>query len=90
MPTYLYHCTNCEHELEKFQSIKAEPCKKCPNCHKNTLKRVLTGGAGIIFKGSGFYITDYKKKSSASKPPEKKTGDTSKSNTTKDKDSNKK
>ena len=72
MPTYQYICKNCNHEFEKFQSIKAEPCKKCPECNKNSLKRVTTGGAGLIFKGSGFYITDYKKTNSVTKSDLKK------------------
>lgn len=63
MPTYDYVCTKCGHELEVFQSMKDEPLKKCPKCKKQGLKRLLGGGAGLIFKGSGFYITDYKKKS---------------------------
>lgn len=63
MPTYEYVCTKCGHEMEAFQSMKDEPLKKCPACAKAGLKRKVGGGAGLIFKGSGFYITDYKKKS---------------------------
>lgn len=63
MPTYDYVCTKCGHELEIFQSMKDDPLKKCPACKKQGLKRLLGSGAGLIFKGSGFYITDYKKKS---------------------------
>lgn len=63
MPTYEYVCTKCEHEMEAFQSMKDDPLKKCPACKKPALKRKVGGGAGLIFKGSGFYITDYKKKS---------------------------
>jgi len=63
MPTYEYVCTKCGHEMEAFQSMKDEPLKKCPACKKAGLKRKIGGGAGLIFKGSGFYITDYKKKS---------------------------
>jgi len=66
MPTYEYKCENCGHQFEKFQSIKAAPCKKCPECGKMKLKKVISGGAGLIFKGSGFYLTDYAKKSSKS------------------------
>ncbi|MBL9218974.1 MAG: zinc ribbon domain-containing protein [Opitutaceae bacterium] len=62
MPTYEYVCTKCGHELEAFQSMKDEALKKCPICKKPGLKRQVGGGAGLIFKGSGFYITDYKKK----------------------------
>ena len=54
-------------EMEAFQSMKDEPLKKCPACKKSGLKRKIGGGAGLIFKGTGFYITDYKKKS-GSKP----------------------
>ncbi len=67
MPTYEYVCTKCGHELEAFQSMKDEALKKCPICKKPGLKRQVGGGAGLIFKGSGFYITDYKK----TKAPEK-------------------
>lgn len=63
MPTYEYVCTKCAHEMEAFQSMKDEPLKVCPACKRRTLKRKVGGGAGLIFKGTGFYITDYKKKS---------------------------
>jgi len=62
MPTYEYTCTKCGHEFEAFQSMKDEPLTKCPKCRKAGLKRLIGGGAGLIFKGSGFYITDYKQK----------------------------
>jgi putative FmdB family regulatory protein len=58
MPTYGYECTECGHTFEEFQSIKAEPLRECPKC-KGGVKRQLGAGAGFIFKGSGFYITDY-------------------------------
>lgn len=60
MPTYEYLCDNCGHELEKFQSMSSRPLRKCPECKKSSLKRLLGAGAGIIFKGSGFYQTDYR------------------------------
>ncbi|WP_437223804.1 FmdB family zinc ribbon protein [Planctomicrobium sp. SH661] len=60
MPTYDYECASCHHTWELFQSIKAPAVKKCPECGKNQAKRVIGPGAGIIFKGSGFYITDYR------------------------------
>jgi putative FmdB family regulatory protein len=63
MPTYQYQCRNCGHELEEFQSITEPPSTHCPQCNTESLVRVLGGGAGIIFKGSGFYLTDYKKTS---------------------------
>ncbi|MBN2315419.1 MAG: zinc ribbon domain-containing protein [Sedimentisphaerales bacterium] len=60
MPTYDYVCENCDHRFELFQSIKAKPIRKCPNCGKLTVNRLIGAGAGIIFKGSGFYETDYR------------------------------
>ncbi len=70
MPIYEYKCSSCHYEFEKLQSMKDETLIKCPNCHKNTLKKLVSGGAGLIFKGSGFYITDYKS-NSQSKSKEK-------------------
>ena len=63
MPTYQYLCKNCGHELEEFQSINEPSSTHCPECNTESLVRVLGGGAGLIFKGSGFYLTDYKKPS---------------------------
>ena len=60
MPTYDYACGACEHTWEEFQSIKATPTKKCPQCGKSKAKRLISAGAGFLFKGSGFYITDYR------------------------------
>lgn len=60
MPTYDYVCENCNHEFEEFQSITANPLKKCPNCKKLKLNRLIGAGAGVIFKGTGFYETDYR------------------------------
>ncbi|MBD3385819.1 zinc ribbon domain-containing protein [candidate division KSB1 bacterium] len=60
MPTYEYRCRACGHEFEKFQSIVADPIKTCPVCGKESVSRLVGGGAGLLFKGSGFYITDYK------------------------------
>jgi putative FmdB family regulatory protein len=60
MPTYEYECNACGHRFEKFQSMSSAPIRKCPNCGKTKVKRLLGTGAGIIFKGSGFYITDYR------------------------------
>jgi putative FmdB family regulatory protein len=62
MPTYEYACPKCGHEFEQFQSMRDEPLKKCPKCKKAGVKRLVGGGAGLIFKGTGFYITDYKTK----------------------------
>lgn len=63
MPTYVYQCTACGHEYERFESITAKPNKTCPKCHKKKGERQISGGAGVIFKGSGFYTTDYRKSS---------------------------
>ena len=63
MPTYDYRCDACEHQWELFQSIKAEPEKKCPACKKKKARRLIGAGAGLIFKGTGFYLTDYRSKS---------------------------
>ena len=60
MPTYEYKCDACGHAFEQFQSIKAAPIRKCPNCGKMKVKKLISKGAGLIFKGSGFYITDYR------------------------------
>ena len=67
MPTYEYACQKCGHEFEQFQSMRDEPLKKCPKCKKAGLKRLVGGGAGLIFKGTGFYITDYKNKGGGKK-----------------------
>jgi len=60
MPTYDYTCSSCNHNWELFQSITAKPVRKCPECGKQTAKRMIGTGAGILFKGSGFYCTDYR------------------------------
>ncbi|HSY53325.1 MAG TPA: FmdB family zinc ribbon protein [Opitutaceae bacterium] len=80
MPTYDYVCTKCDHAFEVFQSMNDALLTKCPKCGRKSLKRLLGGGAGLIFKGSGFYETDYKR-SSAKKPdseakPAKPAGET--------------
>jgi len=63
MPTYDYRCAKCGHEFEKFQSMSASTLRKCPECGKLALKRLIGTGAGVIFKGSGFYETDYRSES---------------------------
>lgn len=67
MPTYDYNCDACGHEFEEWQSFKDDPLTKCPLCKKNKLRRLFGGGAAIIFKGSGFYETDYRRKDEAKK-----------------------
>jgi len=61
MPTYDYECTHCGHTFEASQKMTERPLSKCPKC-SNKLKRLIGSGGGIIFKGSGFYATDYRKK----------------------------
>jgi putative FmdB family regulatory protein len=80
MPTYEYECRKCGHQFEKFQSITAVPLKSCPKC-KGRVARLLTTGSGIIFKGSGFYQTDYKKSSHSAHSAEK--GETKKADSSK-------
>ncbi|HYF51123.1 MAG TPA: FmdB family zinc ribbon protein [Planctomycetota bacterium] len=65
MPTYEYACTACGNEFERFESITAKPDKSCPSCKKKKAERKISGGGGFLFKGSGFYVTDYKKGGSA-------------------------
>jgi putative FmdB family regulatory protein len=64
MPTYEYECANCKKVFEVFQKITDKPLEKCPKCHKH-IKRLISAGAGFIFKGPGFYATDYRKNPSA-------------------------
>jgi len=86
MPTYDYYCESCDHEMEAFHSMSAEPLKDCPACGRPDLKRRIGTGAGLLFKGSGFYQTDYrsesyqkgaKAESSSAKPAEKSSGSSS-------------
>jgi putative FmdB family regulatory protein len=64
MPTYEYRCKSCGHEFEQFQTFAEDTLVKCPSCGNDALVRLI-GGAGLSFKGSGFYITDYKKSGAA-------------------------
>ena len=82
MPTYEYACKLCGHHFETFQSMNDAPLRRCPACKKAGLKRLISGGAGIIFKGTGFYETDYKRSSS---PKTESGSDGSKAATTSDK-----
>jgi putative FmdB family regulatory protein len=63
MPTYEYVCDACEHRFDEFQSFTESPLKKCPKCKKAKLRRLFGTGAALIFKGSGFYQTDYRSES---------------------------
>src|SRR5579885_1166967 len=75
MPTYDYQCDGCGHEFEEWQSFKDEPLTTCPQCKKRKLRRLFGGGAAIIFKGSGFYETDYRRKDEAKKSGKPADGD---------------
>jgi putative FmdB family regulatory protein len=86
MPTYDYECDACSHTFEVFQGINEAVKKKCPECGKNKLRRLFGGGAAIMFKGSGFYQTDYrsdgyKKAAKADKPAGESSGGEKKSDT---------
>ena len=63
MPTYEYRCSKCSFEFEEFQPISAKPIRKCPQCGLRAVHRLISAGAGIIFRGSGFYETDYRSES---------------------------
>jgi len=63
MPTYDYRCAACGHALEIFHGISEAPRRTCPKCKKQKLERLISAGAGLVFKGSGFYLTDYRSKS---------------------------
>ena len=77
MPTYDYACKQCGHRFEAFQSMKDDALTTCPQCEAEALQRLIGAGAGLVFKGSGFYLTDYKKSSSApaSSAPSNGSGD---------------
>ena len=83
MPTYDYKCKKCSHAWDVYHSIKAAPIKKCPACGKSAAERQISAGAAILFKGSGFYLTDYRSDSykkaaaadaSSSAPPKAESG----------------
>jgi len=76
MPTYEYQCDACEHNFDEFQSMSEPPLTKCPKCGKKKLRRVFGAGAAVIFKGSGFYQTDYRSESykQAAKADQEATG----------------
>ena len=86
MPTYEYECDACGHAFEEFQSITAKPLKACPACGKRRLRRLIGTGAALLFKGSGFYATDYrsseyKRKAKADAPSSAGGSDAAKSDT---------
>ena len=88
MPTYDYECDACKHKFEHFQGINDEVLKKCPECKKPKLRRLIGMGAAVVFKGSGFYQTDYrsesyKKAQAAEKPASSDSSSKSESSTTK-------
>lgn len=85
MPTYEYECSSCDHTFEAFQSISAKALRKCPECGRK-VRRLISAGSGIIFRGSGFYATDYRSeeyKSQARKERETPRKETSKGKKTK-------
>ena len=71
MPTYEYECRSCKHRFEEFQSINDDPIRNCPKCGKS-VRQLFGGGMGIIFKGSGFYQTDYRSKDYVRRAKEEK------------------
>ncbi len=90
MPTYEYKCENCGHQFDVYQSMKDEKLKECPNCGKNTLRRLIGSGGGLIFKGSGFYLTDYKNKPAESSAVKNSAAETKKTDSSPAKTDNEK
>lgn len=95
MPTYDYECDNCGHEFELFQSISEAVKRKCPECKKQKLRRLFGTGAAVVFKGSGFYETDYRSESykkgaekAKKKKADSKSSDSDKKKSTKSKKEN--
>ena len=70
MPTYEYRCEACNHKFEAFQSMSSKPVSVCPKCKKRKVKKLISKGGGLIFKGSGFYLTDYARKGGEAAPKE--------------------
>ncbi|MCK5410713.1 MAG: zinc ribbon domain-containing protein [Gemmatimonadota bacterium] len=85
MPTYEYVCEACGHEFERFQKISADPVRKCPECGRRKVRRRISAGGGLVFKGPGFYATDYRKP-----PPPGEAGGASKEKSTGEKSSDSK
>ena len=82
MPTYEYECRSCGHRFDQFQNMSDDPLRDCPSCAEPALKRLVGGGIGVIFKGSGFYVTDSKSSGSAKKPAAQANSDSSGGSTT--------
>jgi putative FmdB family regulatory protein len=89
MPTYVYKCKTCNYEFEEFQSIADPPLNKCPKC-SGLIERVITGGGGLLFKGSGFYLTDYRSESYKKAEAAEKSKNTSPASSTSSKSTDKK
>jgi putative FmdB family regulatory protein len=81
MPTYEYQCDACDHNFDEFQSMSEEPLTKCPKCGKKKLRRVFGTGAAVLFKGSGFYETDYRSESYKKAAKAEQEGGTKKADT---------
>ena len=77
MPTYDYRCESCNISFEYFQNMSDEPLNKCPDCNRK-VRRLVSGGTGLIFKGCGFYLTDYAKNNTKQKEDTKSDGKKSK------------
>ncbi|MCK5250641.1 MAG: zinc ribbon domain-containing protein [Spirochaetaceae bacterium] len=90
MPTYDYECRSCGHSFETFQSMSDDSLTVCPECRKEQLRRLIGGGSGIIFKGSGFYVNDSRKGSFSSTSSYESSSDSGKSTTKKTDSSNNK
>lgn len=83
MPTYDYACDECKHTLEVFQSFQESPKQECPKCGKLKLRRLISGGIGLVFKGSGFYVTDNRSSSTSGASTTTKSANTTPSSETK-------
>ena len=70
MPTYNYICLGCDKKISIFQNMNDEPISNCEYCKNGKLKKIISGGSGLIFKGSGFYLTDYKNNNKTNKSKE--------------------
>ena len=84
MPTYEYRCGACGHEFERFQGINDDPVRTCPECGERAVERLISPGGGIVFKGPGFYATDYRSPPPSRGKETKKEGDSGTSGKTGD------